>query len=156
MLLFVCKDLLDEIAGGGIVCGSGGLGGCVELRASVALQRHVVVEDLAHGNCDGGHPDRECGCAAEIDQPIKKRADRYRLIGGPYSHGIGETLQAPCLDESNMSLMLSAGSPGGTEQPAQDRESRVVSATHCCGHTELITGVVPIGHSQVLRFSFCR
>src|SRR2546430_2204630 len=103
--------------------------------------------DLAHGCTDGGHLDRECGCAVEIDEPIKKRADRYRLIGGPYSHRIGETLQAPCLDQSDMSLMLGAGSPGRTEQPVQDRKYRVVSDTHCCGHTELITDVVLIGHN---------
>jgi len=130
MLLFVCEDLLDEISGGGIMSDSGGFRGCVELRASMALQRHVVVENLAHGYTDGGHLDRECGCAAEIDESIKKRADGYRLIGGPYSHRIGETLQAPCLDQSDMSLMLGPGSPGRTEQPVQDREYRVVSDTY--------------------------
>jgi hypothetical protein len=49
--------------------------------------------------------------AVEIDKPIEKRANRYRLIGGPYSHCIGQTMQAACLDHSDMSLMLGAGSP---------------------------------------------
>src|ERR1700681_2088707 len=109
MLLFVCEDLLDEISGGGIMSDSGDFRGCVELRASMALQPHVVVENLAHGYTDGGRLDRECGCAVEIDESIKKRADCYRLIGGVYTHRIGETVQALCLDQSDMSLMLGAG-----------------------------------------------
>jgi hypothetical protein len=39
MPLFICENLLDEIAGGGIMSSSGGLGGCVEFRTSMALQR---------------------------------------------------------------------------------------------------------------------
>src|SRR5258708_39471049 len=134
MLLLICEDLLDDIAGSGIVSGSCGLGRCVELRASMTLQPHVVVEDLAHGYADGGHLDRECGRAVEIDESTKKRADRYRLIGGVYTHRIGETVQALCLDQSDMRLMLGAGSPDPTKQPVQDREYRVVSGTSCCRH----------------------
>ena len=116
----------------------------------MALEPHVVVEDLADGYTDGGRFDCECGCAVEINEPIKKRADRYRLIGGPYSHRIGETLQAPCLDQSDMRLMLGAGSPDRTEQPVQDRDYRVVGDTRCCGHTELITDIVALA---IIRFS---
>src|SRR5882762_7577546 len=129
MLLLVCEDLLDKISRGGIMSRRGGLGGCIELRASMALQSQVVVENLAHGCTDGERLDRECGCAAEIDEPIKECADRYRLIGGPHSHCIGEALQAPCLDHCDMSLMLNAASPEATQQPVQDREYWVVS--HC-------------------------
>ena len=134
MLLFVCQDLLDEIAGGGIVSGSGGLGGCVELRASMPLHGHVVVENFAHGYPDGRRLDRECGCAAEIDESINQCADRYRLIGGSCSHRIGETLQPLCLDQGDMSLMLRAGSPDRTEQLVQNPEYRVVSDTVSMGH----------------------
>ena len=56
MLLLVCEDLLDEVSRSGIMSGCGGLGGCIELRASVALQCHVVVENLAHSCTDGERP----------------------------------------------------------------------------------------------------
>ncbi len=59
MLLLICEDLLDDIAGSGIVSGSSSLGRCIELRASMALKPHVVVEDLAHGYTNGGRLDRE-------------------------------------------------------------------------------------------------
>ena len=78
MLLLVCEDLLDKISCGGIVSGCGGLGGCIELRASMALQCHVVDENLAHSCTDGERPDGEWWCAAGIDEPIKERA--YRLM----------------------------------------------------------------------------
>ena len=51
-------------------------------------------------------------------------------------------------------LMLDEGSPDCTEQPVQDREYRVLGDTYCCGHTELITDVVAIGHNWVLRSSY--
>src|SRR6266849_4943287 len=58
MLLLVCEDLLDKISRGGIMSRCGGLGGCIELRTSMALQSHVVVENLAHGCTDGERLDR--------------------------------------------------------------------------------------------------
>jgi hypothetical protein len=147
MLLLIHEDLLDQIAGSGIMSGCGGLGGSIELRPSMALQLHVVAENLAYGCSDGDCLDRECGCAAEIDEPIKEPTDRYGLIRGPYSHRIGEALQAQCLDHCDMGLMLNAGSPEATKQPVQDREYWVISHYHC-GHIELITDVF-IGHSFI-------
>jgi hypothetical protein len=114
MLLLVCKDLLDEISRGGIMSRRGGLSSCIELRASVALQRHIVVEDLAYGCTDGECPNRECGCATEINESIKERADRYWFIGDAQSHRIGEALYAPGLEYRNMSLMLHVRSPEAT------------------------------------------
>src|SRR5882724_4489302 len=70
MLLLVCEDLLDEISRGGIMSRCGSLGGRIELRASMALQSHVIVENLAHGCTDGERLDRECRCTAEIDEAI--------------------------------------------------------------------------------------
>src|SRR5580704_238012 len=102
MLLLVCEDLLDKISRGGIVSRCGGLGGCIELRAGMALQSHVVVENLAHGCTDGERLDRECGCTTKIDKAIKERSDCHRLIGGPCSHCIGEALQTLRLDHGDM------------------------------------------------------
>jgi hypothetical protein len=122
MLLLVGENLLDKTSRGCIMSHRDGLSGSIELRASMALQCHVVIEHLAHRCTDGERSDSECGYTAETDEPIKECADREGLIGGPHSHRIGKALQALSLDYRDVSLMLNAGSPEATQQTVQDRE----------------------------------
>src|SRR5258708_7338987 len=133
MLLLVCENLLDEIAAGGIVSGRRCLRCRVEHGARMALQRHVVVEDLADCGANGWRPDRERGCAVEIAEAIQKSMNRDRLIRSPRSHLAGKTFETPCFDESDMGLMLRVTAARRAEQVIQDRKHRVGSLAYARG-----------------------
>src|SRR5258706_6568211 len=124
MLLLVRENLLDEIAAGGIVSGRRCLRCRIEHGTRMALQRHVVVEHLADRGTNGWRLDSERRCAVEIGEAIQKSTNRNRLIRGPRSHLAGKTLETPCLDESDMGLMLRVGAPRCAKQAIQDRKHR--------------------------------
>jgi len=68
-------------------------------------------------------------CAVEIDEPIKERADRYRLIAVRIRIASARPCR-PMLDQSDMSLMLDR-SPGRTSNPFRIVNTGL-SVTLCC------------------------
>src|SRR5258705_4646881 len=82
---------------------------------------------------NGWRSDSERRCAVEIAEAIQKSMNRDRLIRSPRSHLAGKTFETPCLDESDMGLMLRVSAPRCAEQAIQDRNHRVGSLAHARG-----------------------
>jgi len=104
MQFFVCKDLLDEIASGGVVSGCGRLGRSVELGfvlrcspMSLSRTSRRVAPMFGASIVNAGLP--------------PSSTIRFRsvwivtgLIASPAAHHVSETLETPSLGESDMGL----------------------------------------------------